>query len=41
MDDEAILMQHFVRGLSDCISTGVQILEPNTMEVVVEKALLV
>lgn len=36
-----MLVQHFVRGLSDHISGGVQILDPKTMEVAVEKAHLV
>lgn len=40
-DDEAMLVQHFVRGTNNCISGGVRVFEPKTMEVVMEKVHLV
>lgn len=40
-NDEAMLVQHFFRGLNARISGGVRVFEPKTMEVVVEKAHLV
>lgn len=40
-DDEAMLIQHFIRGLNARISGGVRVFESKTMEVVVEKARIV
>lgn len=37
-DDEPMLVQHFIRVLNAHISGGVQVFEPKTMEVTVEKA---
>lgn len=36
-----MLVQQFIRGLNDCISSDVQVFEPKIMEIVVEKARLV
>lgn len=36
-----MLVQHFVRGLNERINGGVQLFEPKSMEVVMEKACLV
>lgn len=38
VDDELMLIQHFVRGLSDHISGEVRMHEPKTLEVAMEKA---
>lgn len=39
--DESMIIQHFVRGLSDRISGEVHMHEPKTLEATVEKARLV
>lgn len=41
VDDEGMLVHHFIRGLNACISSGVQVFELKIMEVVVEKAQIV
>lgn len=40
-DDEAMLVQHFIRGLNARISGRVRVFKPKTMEVAVEKACIV
>lgn len=40
-NNEAILVQHFFRGLNDCISRGVRVFEPALVEVAMVKAKLV
>ena len=40
-NDEAMLVQHFLRGLNDRISGGVRVFEPPSIEIVVVKARLV
>lgn len=36
-----MLIQHFVKGLSDCISGGVRLTESKTLEIEMEKAQIV
>lgn len=38
---EAMLMQHFLRGLTDHISKGVSVFEPSLVEIAMAKARLV
>lgn len=40
-NDEAMLVQHFLRGLNDRINGGVRIFEPTLVEVAMVKARLV
>lgn len=40
-NDEAMLLQHFLRGLNDRISGGVRVFEPTLVEIAVAKARLV
>lgn len=40
-NDEVMLVQHFLRGLNDCISGGVRVVEPVSVEIAIVKAKLV
>lgn len=40
-NDEAMLVQNFLRGLNDCICGGVRVFEPPSIEIAMAKARLV